>query len=1002
MKSEERKKIKEKINTDFLISKDIKNIDEILYKKEKYLKEIEVLDRKILLIQKSTQTTFSSLRLLHDILRQKYKWYYNWHLWSYSKMVHFLVLGAYLLAIVLFGVNYFYAPKVVKAIPLSCVYTESTDQDWLNVSNWSGCGGEYPGQNATNVYNVTIPAGETASIIIGTPLIDLYGGNINVDGTLNLDQGTLTINDFTLGSGGVVSPASGFQINVSGTWDSSDGDIGTSNLITFDSSSNDQFLIAKTGQVFTTIKHTGSASLILQSPIKVDFEFINSAGSVFSDGFDQVFKGYWANQVGATYDAGGALTTFQNTTICNSGGLYNTSEININGVVNVSCGSLITSAENINVSGSLVIGSQLLGTYGQLSILSGGTVSLTTGILRLGYSLNIASGGTLSTGTGTVELNAGNDGQTISASSGLNIYNLNITNTSAGGVNLNASLTIGNTLTYHRSGGRINFGGGTTQAINRLDLLGGSGDVGNSLKLRSVNPGQGYNLALTNISNFDYVDLQDACNTGGQISIAHAKDSGGNSNFYLTNSYATTASALEKAGIGWQETVTAKDFYGGTAISDTTTTFDISSSSLSVKFYTDSTYKTQTSSYTLSSGVAIIYLKSSSTKDEEITYTITDSHGKTATSGIISVAGSPLTLANLPTKIVEEIIPKLPIKEETKVAEKLAETLTPVAQALVVIGLIPLILQILQAIPSAAPLASSVFPVLFTTASVRRRKKPWGNVFDSLTGQAVDLAVVRLYEEKTNRLISTQVTDFDGRFNFLAQAGTYYIKVEKKGYQFPVKISKFKASQLSSRFGKDSDIYLGVPFVVKDKNAQINLNIPVDPILEKMTNRIKLKKSVKEGFDWFLIITSYIAIPLMLLGTAITALATVYKPSIFNFITDGAYLVLLFGFLATSRIQKNRLGKVFDSQTKESIAGAMVMVFDQEYNAIRQTQTTDKNGNFAILAQKGVYYLVVEKNGYKFPTTRVQSTKKQPVYTGGVIKKPKPGFLGLDIPVDKK
>ena len=33
MKSEERKKIKEKINTDFLISKDIKNIDEILYKK---------------------------------------------------------------------------------------------------------------------------------------------------------------------------------------------------------------------------------------------------------------------------------------------------------------------------------------------------------------------------------------------------------------------------------------------------------------------------------------------------------------------------------------------------------------------------------------------------------------------------------------------------------------------------------------------------------------------------------------------------------------------------------------------------------------------------------------------------------------------------------------------------------------------------------------------------------------------------------------------------------
>jgi hypothetical protein len=339
--------------------------------------------------------------------------------------------------------------------------------------------------------------------------------------------------------------------------------------------------------------------------------------------------------------------------------------------------------------------------------------------------------------------------------------------------------------------------------------------------------------------------------------------------------------------------------------------------------------------------------------------------------------------------------------KESPVAQALTDILAPVSKAIALLGLIPLILQLLQAIPSLAPLASSVFPILFTTAAVSRRKKPWGNVFDSLTGHPVDLAVVRLYEKGTDKLISTQVTDFDGRFHFLAGTGTYYIKVQKKGYTFPVKISKFKASQLSSRFGKDSDIYLGVPFAISNKNAQINLNIPLEPVYEKLTNSIKFRKRAREGFDWFLIGVSYVAVPLMLVGAAIAALSTIVKATNINFITDGAYIVLLSGFLVTNRIRKNRLGQVYDSVTKEPIIGAMVTVFDSEYNAIRQTQTTDKSGNFAILAQKGEYYITVEKTGYKFPSTKATSTKKQPLYTGGTINKAKAGFIGVDVPMDK-
>ena len=49
----------------------------------------------------------------------------------------------------------------------------------------------------------------------------------------------------------------------------------------------------------------------------------------------------------------------------------------------------------------------------------------------------------------------------------------------------------------------------------------------------------------------------------------------------------------------------------------------------------------------------------------------------------------------------------------------------------------------------------------------RRKRAKWGVVYNALTKLPVDLAVVRLVDVKTGRVIRSRVTDSEGRYAFL-------------------------------------------------------------------------------------------------------------------------------------------------------------------------------------------------------------------------------------------
>lgn len=79
--------------------------------------ELESLDKEIIRLQKSTRTTVPALLPLHDVLRQRFHWYYQWSSFKYSKWVHtfFLIVFLIFIGTLFYRINFAQPGKVFAA-----------------------------------------------------------------------------------------------------------------------------------------------------------------------------------------------------------------------------------------------------------------------------------------------------------------------------------------------------------------------------------------------------------------------------------------------------------------------------------------------------------------------------------------------------------------------------------------------------------------------------------------------------------------------------------------------------------------------------------------------------------------------------------------------------------------------------------------------------------------------------------------------------------------------
>jgi hypothetical protein len=108
-----------------------------------------------------------------------------------------------------------------------------------------------------------------------------------------------------------------------------------------------------------------------------------------------------------------------------------------------------------------------------------------------------------------------------------------------------------------------------------------------------------------------------------------------------------------------------------------------------------------------------------------------------------------------------------------------------------------------------------VFLIMIKLFLELRLQPSYGVVRDAITRVPLDLAVVRLYEHKTNRLVMTRVTDAKGKFFALPPAGLYRVTVMKSGY------AAFVRDNVSVREKRDTILQLKIDLVPVAPQAQM-------------------------------------------------------------------------------------------------------------------------------------------------------------------------------------
>ena len=357
-------------------------------------------------------------------------------------------------------------------------------------------------------------------------------------------------------------------------------------------------------------------------------------------------------------------------------------------------------------------------------------------------------------------------------------------------------------------------------------------------------------------------------------------------------------------------------------------------------------------------------------------------------------------------KAVSLLVEALQESESAAIVAKVAKNIVAATASL---GLIPIIANIVGSAPAAIHVVNYGISLSLEALGVKKRRRSWGRVYDSTTGKGVDMALVRLFDQQSMKLVSTVVTDIKGRYSFQPEPGIYAVSVSKDSYIFPTAIfAQYKVGIINKDPSLTNKHYVGQPVSIESANNLINIDIPIDPRNKKPTTWIKVKVLLNDLFDSLTVGLSRLFFPVLVFGLVLSAFTAIVIPETKNLIISGIYTAISLIYVVSRAIKSSHYGIVYDSETKEPVSNAVVSIFDNEYGSLKETRISDKYGRFSILAQPGTYKLKAEKEGYFFPAKKtkkkslLKDRKFKNPYTGGSFSLKSAGFIKYSVPMDKK
>lgn len=260
-----------------------------------------------------------------------------------------------------------------------------------------------------------------------------------------------------------------------------------------------------------------------------------------------------------------------------------------------------------------------------------------------------------------------------------------------------------------------------------------------------------------------------------------------------------------------------------------------------------------------------------------------------------------------------------------------------------------------------------IFYLLFSFFGLfRKKRRPWGVVYESISKKPIKGVVVKIVESSTGRVKEMKITDDEGRFGFLVEKGIYKLQVSKNGFIFPSRKITLNEKRSDGYYPK---VYLGGDIKVEDEF--LGVNIPMDMIAS----------TPSRGYILFLRIARFferIRLPLLIIGTILALLNLFLFRSFVDFIIVILYILLwLFEILQLRKIKP--FGEVKDNSGPLGLT--VIRFFKEKNSKLISTSISDSHGRFYVLLPSGNYYLTAMKGGYlpyKSETISISKIKLAP------------------------
>jgi hypothetical protein len=259
-----------------------------------------------------------------------------------------------------------------------------------------------------------------------------------------------------------------------------------------------------------------------------------------------------------------------------------------------------------------------------------------------------------------------------------------------------------------------------------------------------------------------------------------------------------------------------------------------------------------------------------------------------------------------------------------------------------------------------------LWTLLMTALGLKKRRRPWGTVYDSVTKQPLDPAYVTLRSIEGEDIAST-LTDLDGRFGFVVpKAGQYSLIAKKTNYVFP-------SQKLVGRDHDElyRDLYFGEHFAVAQAGDVVIRNIPMDPEKFDWNEFAKKDQHLMKFYSRRTKVLMRITDVLFGLGFIVALIAVISAPRGYNIAVFALYIVLF--FFRKIGLKARPFGGVVEAATGKPIAFSIVRVSSASTGFEIIHRITDAQGKYYCLLPNGAYLVRIDR---KMPDGNYELIKK--------------------------